>query len=89
MKESPTDRSVSLAVLQQLTVLIVLAVLFGAKDAKGADPDLQLWFPVQFIHPFSEKLSVSMQTEVRLQNDISDFSELVYKPALNFHFTET
>jgi hypothetical protein len=84
-----TGRGSTRASLGRLTLLIILAVLFGAKDANSADPDLQLWFPTQFIHPFSEHLSVSMQTEFRLQSDISEMSELVYKPALNFHFNET
>ena len=30
-----------------------------------------------------------MQIEPRLQNDISDFSQLVYKPAVNYHFNRT
>ena len=57
--------------------------------AGAAEPDLQMWTPIQLIHPFSERCSASMQIEPRLKDDISEFSELVYKPAINFHFNET
>ena len=70
-------------------VFLVISVLFVADKAKSAEPDLQLWAPVQFIHPIGEMWTASMQTELRLQDDISEFSQLVLKPALNFHLSET
>jgi uncharacterized protein DUF2490 len=63
--------------------------LLGANEVQSAAPDLQLWCPVQFVHPCGEKWAVSMQTELRLRDDISEFSQLVYKPALNYHFNPT
>jgi hypothetical protein len=72
-----------------LAPLFVLITTLSASTAGAADPDLQLWFPAQFIHPFGDNLSVSMQIEPRLQDDISEFSKLVYKPALNYHFNPT
>lgn len=66
-----------------------MAVVAGTQKANCAEPDLQLWLPTQFIHPFSKSLSVSIQTEARLQDNISEMSELVYKPALNYHLNET
>jgi hypothetical protein len=45
------------------------------KWATAADDDLQSWFPMQLVHPVDEQWSLSMQTEVRLQDDISEFSE--------------
>jgi hypothetical protein len=56
---------------------------------QAAERDLGLWIPVQFIHPFGEAWSVSLQTEVRLKDNISEFSELILKPAINYHFNET
>ena len=53
--------------LQILAVpLLVLPMTLCEPTASTADPDLQLWFPAQFIHPFGEKLSASMQIEPRL-----------------------
>jgi hypothetical protein len=67
----------------------MLVLLIDTKEATPADGDLQLWFPVQFIHPVGEAWSFSMQTELRLQNSISDISEIIYKPAVNYHFNQT
>lgn len=67
----------------------LLAVLAVPPDGHATEPDLQLWLPVQVIHPIEEDWSISMQTELRLKDDISEFSQLVYKPALNYHFNET
>jgi hypothetical protein len=93
MKESRVDHQISRTVPGRLAVRLVavaaLTFLLGTKDAKSAEPDLQLWFPVQFINPVGEDWSVSMQTELRLRDDISEFSQLVYKPALNYHFNST
>lgn len=89
MQKSRNDRGVFREKRLSLSAVVMLTVLSVASNAKASEPDLQLWFPTQFIHPFSECLSVSMQTEVRLKNDISEFSQLVYKPALNFHFNDT
>jgi len=72
-----------------LVAAIALTCLVCTPEASSSEPDLQLWFPVSFIHPVGEKWAVSMQTELRLKDDISEFSELVYKPALNYHFNET
>ncbi len=73
----------------RLLALAVLAMLVDTKQVTSADSDLQLWFPVQFIHPVGEVWAFSMQTELRLQNSISDVSELIYKPAVNYHFNPT
>ena len=62
---------------------------FDIQSAVSTEPDLQLWAPVQLIHPVGEKWAISMQTEVRLQEDISEFSQLVLKPAINHHFNDT
>lgn len=69
--------------------LSILLLLPCVRYAHSQQPDLQMWMPVQFIHSCGEKWTVSMQTELRLQDDISEFSELVYKPALNHHFNDT
>ena len=69
--------------------LLALTSFFGAHDAYSTEPDLQLWAPVQFIHPVGEKWAFSMQAETRLQDDISEFSQLVLKPAINHHFNDT
>jgi len=68
---------------------VFLIVLFGTQEAKSTEPDLQLWMPVQLIHPVGEKWAVSMQAETRLKEDISEFSQLVLKPAINHHFNDT
>ncbi len=69
--------------LPWLYVLLAFALIsiFGAQDAYSTEPDLQLWVPVQYIHPVGEKWAFSMQAETRLQDDISEFSQLVLKPA--------
>ena len=93
MKELRVDHRTSHAAPGRLAAcfvaIAVLTFLLGAKEANCADPNLQSWFPVQIVHPFCEDWAVSMQTELRLKDDISEFSELVYKPALNYHFDPT
>ena len=58
---------------------------FGAVSSRAADQDLQLWFPVQVVHPVKETWALSMQAEVRLQDDITEFSQLVLKPGVHYH----
>ncbi len=65
-----------------------LLVFVGLSVPATAEEDLQFWFPTQIIHPLTDDLSVSMQAEIRLKDDISDFGELVLKPALNYHIDE-
>jgi hypothetical protein len=94
MKPSGVDAQGSRITPAWVSVLVVgaislLASLGVPQNAHSTEPDLQFWFPVQVIHPFAEDWSVSMQTEPRLKDDISEFSQLVYKPALNYHFNET
>lgn len=72
----------------------VFALIFGycllnTGEARAQDADLQMWFPVQLIHSCGDRWSVSMQAEIRLQDDISEYSQLVLKPAINYHFNET
>jgi hypothetical protein len=69
----------------RIAVVSTLFLLLGAAYARSADQDLQLWMPVQVIHRVNEKWAVSMQVELRLQDNISEFSELVLKPALHYH----
>ncbi len=92
-KESRLARRISPAAPGRLAVwfvvVVALTLLLDTKNARSADPDLQFWFPVQIVHPLGEDWTVSMQTELRLQDDISEFSHLVYKPALNFHLNPT
>jgi hypothetical protein len=68
---------------------IAWALLTCVSSAKAADDDFQMWVPVQIVHPFGEEWAASMQAEVRLKDDISEFSELVLKPALHYHFEES
>jgi hypothetical protein len=93
MRESRVENRVSRTAPARLAVrffaVAVLTLLLDTKDAKSAEPDLQLWFPVQVVHPLGEDWTVSMQTELRLRNEISELSELIYKPALNYHFSPT
>jgi hypothetical protein len=93
MKESESNSGVSCLAPGRLSVriaaLAALTLLLGTREAQSADDDLQLWFPVQIVHPFGEDWSASFQTELRLQDDISEFGELVFKPALNYHFDST
>ena len=65
-----------------------MAYLLGVGGTASADQDLQLWFPNQIVHPLTDDLTISMQVEGRFQDDISKFSQLVLKPALNYHFDE-
>ncbi|MCO8123735.1 DUF2490 domain-containing protein [Stieleria sp. TO1_6] len=44
--------------------------------------------PVQVVHPMGGQWVASMQTEVRLKDDVSEFSELILKPALNLHLND-
>jgi hypothetical protein len=68
---------------------IALALLTCVSRAKAAGDDFQMWVPVQIVHPFGEEWVASMQTEVRLKDDISEFGELVLKPALHYHLDES
>lgn len=76
-------------VIVRLSTLVLLVVSGLAMPAQSADPDFQLWSPIQLIHPIDERWEASMQIEPRLQSDISKFSQLVYKPAVNYHFSKT
>ena len=67
----------------------LLSVVSFSSATVAADPDLQLWFPSQLIHPIDEHWAASMQIEPRLREDISEMSALIYKPAINYHFNET
>jgi hypothetical protein len=46
-----------------LAPLLVLAMAVAAPTAGAADPDLQLWIPAQFIHPFGKDWAISMKPE--------------------------
>jgi hypothetical protein len=89
MKASGVDPRVSRIAPGRLPIccvtVAVLTVLLATKDAKSADDDLQLWLPFQIVHPFGEEWALSMQTELRLLDDISEFSQLGYTPALHYH----
>ena len=67
---------------------LALVSMIGAPPVGSAEPDLQLWVPVQLIHPVGKKWAVSIQAETRLQDDISEFSQFVLKPAVNYHFND-
>ena len=69
----------------RIVALSVLIFLLGSPCAQAADQDLQLWFPLQVIHPIKEKWALSMQVEVRFKDDITEFSELVLKPGVHYH----
>lgn len=68
--------------------LLLLSGQLGFVESAEAEEDLQLWFPTQIIHPLTDDLNASMQVEERFQDDIHLFSELVVKPALNYHFDD-
>jgi hypothetical protein len=70
-------------------VLALLHLLVVTRDARSSDADLQLWFPVQVIHPVGDQWSLSVQAEPRFDDNISRVSQVVYKPAINFHFNST
>jgi hypothetical protein len=69
-----------------LGLLIAVGCLYSAR---AADSDFQLWAPVQVVHSINDAWDLSMQVELRLRDDISDFSQLVLKPAANFKINDT
>ena len=77
MNEFVFNARISRSTRQWMSVCtLAIAALTGLTRPAGlhaADPDLQLWFPTQLIHPLGDRLSASMQTELRLQNNISEF----------------
>ena len=73
----------------RLVVVMLLTGFLEVPAARAADQDVQMWFPVQIIHPFGEAWTVSMQTELRLQDSLHEFSELVLKPGLHYHPNES
>ena len=90
MKRSDTPKLPPPRCNSARVVAIALFTFLGySTAARSAEPDLHLWFPVQVIHPLCDDLTVSMQTELRLQDNISEQNELIYKPALNYHFDPT
>ena len=68
--------------------MIIVATLFGfgAASSDAAEQDLQFWFPVQVIQPIKEKWALSVQAEIRLEDNISEFSEFVVKPGLHYAY---
>ena len=78
----------TLLMVSRFAVALLSVVSFSSATV-AADPDLQLWFPSQLIHPIDEHWAASMQIEPRLREDISEMSALIYKPAINYHFNET
>ena len=71
-----------------LVIAFLASFLVVNPDAMARDQDLQFWFPVQMVHPFGDDWTVSMQTEFRFQDNMSEFSELVLKPAVNYHIND-
>jgi hypothetical protein len=61
-------------------VTLHLILLLGASCTAPVTSDLQLWMPVQVVHPLNEKWSTSMQVEYRMQDDISEPSCCVARP---------
>ncbi len=53
------------------------------------EQDFQMWLPIQFIHPFGEAWTVSMQTEFRRKDSLKEPSETVLKPGLHYHLNES
>jgi len=66
-------------------VVLVLTVVTSARIATSADPDFQFWFPMQFNHHVSDNWVISMQAEQRFRDNASEYSQVIYKPSLNYH----
>ena len=64
------------------------ATLITGLQAREAEEDLRIWAPMEFIHPLGEDWSVSLQVESRVRDNVSEFDEVVYKPAVNYHFKD-
>jgi hypothetical protein len=70
-------------------VVVILVALLGAVRAvSAAEQDLALWSLASVNHEFNEHWSASFQTELRLDQDISAFQELVLKPAGYYRFND-
>ena len=83
-----TEFGTAYGLLWQSPLAPVLLLLLGTGATASAEEDLQLWSPVQIIHAITDDVSISMQVEGRFQRDISEFSQLVLKPALNYHLDD-
>lgn len=83
------DRETGLfSTTRQATRLMAVMLFIGSLSvpaARAADKDTRLWVPVQLINPYSDAWTVSMHTELRWQDNLSEFGDLILSPAIHYH----
>ena len=65
-----------------------LVVLTGPSPAVGAEQDFQSWNVVEYTHRIDDSWALGMQGEVRLEDNISQYSEIILKPAAYYYFSD-
>lgn len=66
---------------------VAMGLVFPAGAAGQVQQDLQLWNLADLQHSFDDRWGSSFQWEIRFADDISEFSELILKPAGTFNLS--
>lgn len=66
---------------------VAMGFVFPAAAAGQVQQDLQLWNLADLQHSFDDRWRSSFQWEIKFADDISEFSELILKPAGTFNFS--
>ena len=75
--------------LGTLAILILALAMAAPLPARGAEQDLQQWSLILFNHHIDERWAASFQVENRVADNITQFNELILKPAGYYQFTKS
>jgi hypothetical protein len=81
------EGTVRLGTALQGLCAVAMGFVFPAAAAGQAQQDLQLWNLADLQHSFDDRWRSSFQWEIKFADDISEFSELILKPAGTFNFS--
>jgi hypothetical protein len=81
------EGTVRLGTALQGLCAVAMGFVFPAAAAGQVQQDLQLWNLADLQHSFDDRWRSSFQWEIKFADDISEFSELILKPAGTFNFS--
>lgn len=71
-----------------MAAALLACVTFAPLSAQSAEQDLNLWSVFSFHHQFNDRWATSFQTEIRVQDDISEMDAVILKPGVYYAFSE-
>jgi hypothetical protein len=81
------EGTVRLGTALQGLCAVAMGFVFPAAAAGQVQQDLQLWNLADLQHSFDDRWRSSFQWEIKFADDLSEFSELILKPAGTFNFS--